>query len=154
MTNEKCSAVPVLLCLVATVLAQEPAPQRETDDTVQTFKVDVNVVNVYFNVNCVVLDVVRITIGSNTLFGPGVHIYAATHSMSRAQRRTGLEFGKPVTIEDDVWVAGGAIVCPGVVIGRRSVIGAGSVVVNDIPPDVFAAGNPCRVIRTIADLES
>jgi len=110
--------------------------------------------NVYFNVNCVVLDVVRITIGSNTLFGPGVHIYAATHSMSRAQRRTGLEFGKPVTIEDDVWVAGGAIVCPGVVIGRRSVIGAGSVVVNDIPPDVFAAGNPCRVIRTIADLES
>ena len=110
--------------------------------------------NVYFNVNCVLLDVVRITIGGNTLFGPGVHIYAATHSLSHIQRRTGLESGAPVIIEDDVWVGGGSIICPGVTIGRRCVIGAGSVVTKDIASGVFAAGNPCRVIRKLEDWES
>lgn len=102
--------------------------------------------NVYFNVNCVLLDVVRITIGSNVLLGPGVHIYAATHPMSAAKRRMGLESGAPVTIQDDVWVGGAAIICPGVTVGSRSVIGAGSIVTKDVPSDVFAAGNPCRVI--------
>ena len=110
--------------------------------------------NVYFNVNCVLLDVVRVNIGSNTLFGPGVHIYAATHSMSHIQRRIGLEFGAPVTIADDVWVGGGAIICPGVTIGSGCVIGSGSVVTKGIPSGVFAAGNPCRVIRKLEDRQS
>ena len=110
--------------------------------------------NVYFNVNCVLLDVVPITIGSDTLFGPGVHIYTATHPMAPSDRGIGLELGVPVTIQDDVWVGGGAIICPGVTIGRRSVIGAGSVVTKDISSAVFAAGNPCRVIRQLEDPES
>lgn len=104
---------------------------------------------VYFNFNCVVLDVAPVTIGDRTLFGPAVQIYTASHPMSAAERRQGIEFGKPVTIGDDVWVGGGSIICPGVNIGSRTVIGAGSVVTRDIPADVFAAGNPCRVIRQI-----
>ncbi len=106
--------------------------------------------NVYFNVNCVVLDVAHVSIGKNTLFGPGVHIYTASHPMSAAERRLGLEFGKPVTIGDDVWVGGSAVICPGLSIGCGSVIGTGSVVTRDIPEGVFAAGNPCRVIRKIS----
>ena len=105
---------------------------------------------VFFNFNCVVLDVMRVTIGSNVLFGPSVQIYSATHPMSAAERRTWLEFAKPVTIGSDIWVGGGAIICPGVAIGDRSVIGAGSVVTRSIPADAFAAGNPCRVIRSLA----
>jgi maltose O-acetyltransferase len=107
--------------------------------------------NVYFNFNCVVLDVTLVTIGSNALFGPLVQIYTATHPMDVATRRTGLESGKPVTIGNDVWIGGGAIICPGVTIGDGAVIGAGSVVTRDIPANVFAAGNPCRVIRDIAN---
>lgn len=105
--------------------------------------------NVYFNVNCVVLDVAPVTIGANALFGPGVHIYAASHPMGAADRRLGLEFGSAVAIGDDVWVGGGAIICPGVSVGAGAVIGAGSVVTRDIPASVFAAGNPCRVIRQL-----
>ncbi|GAA4331397.1 sugar O-acetyltransferase [Flaviaesturariibacter amylovorans] len=105
---------------------------------------------VFFNFNCVVLDVAPVTIGSRTLFGPNVQIYAATHPMDAATRASGLEAGKPITIGDDVWIGGSAIICPGVSIGDRSVIGAGSVVTKDIPPDVFAAGNPCRVIRPLS----
>ena len=106
---------------------------------------------VFFNFNCVVLDVAPVRIGSRTLFGPAVQIYAATHPLSAAERRTGLEAGKPVEIGEDVWVGGGAIICPGVRIGARSVVGAGSVVTRDIPEGVFAAGNPCRVIREVGD---
>lgn len=106
---------------------------------------------VFFNFNCVVLDVAPVRIGSRTLFGPAVQIYAATHPLSAAERGTGLELGRPVEIGDDVWVGGGAIICPGVKVGARSVIGAGSVVTRDIPADVFAAGNPCRVIREIGE---
>ena len=91
----------------------------------------------------------NITIGDHVLFGPGVQIYAATHPLSSVQRRAGVELGKPVTIGDDVWVDGGVIICPGVTIGPRSVIGAGSVVTKDIPEDVLAYGNPCRVVRAI-----
>jgi maltose O-acetyltransferase len=104
---------------------------------------------VFFNVNCVVLDVAPVSIGSGVLFGPAVQIYAATHPLSAAARRSGLESGKPVSIGDDVWVGGGTIVCPGVRIGEGSVVGAGSVVTRDIPAGVLAAGNPCRVIRQI-----
>jgi maltose O-acetyltransferase len=104
---------------------------------------------VFFNFNCVVLDVAPVTIGSNVLFGPSVQIYTATHPVSAAERRKWLESAKPITIGSDVWVGGGAIVCPGVTIGDRSVIGAGSVVTRDIPSDVIAAGNPARVIRVL-----
>jgi maltose O-acetyltransferase len=106
---------------------------------------------VFFNFNCVVLDVMEVKIGSNVLFGPAVQIYTAMHPMSAKERRTWLEYAKPVEIGSDVWVGGGAIICPGVKIGSGSVIGAGSVVTRDIPGGVFAAGNPCRVIREIRE---
>ncbi len=105
--------------------------------------------HVYFNFNCVLLDVMPISIGRHVLFGPGVHIYTALHPLSARERRSGLEFAKMVTIGDDVWVGGGAIICPGVVIGDGAVIGAGSVVTRDVKAGVVAAGNPCRVIRQI-----
>jgi maltose O-acetyltransferase len=105
---------------------------------------------VFFNFNCVVLDVCQVTIGDFTLFGPAVQIYTATHPLNAALRRQ-QEFGKPITIGRDVWVGGGAIICPGVTIGDRTVIGAGSVVTKDVPVGVFAAGNPCRVVREIAE---
>jgi len=105
---------------------------------------------VFFNFNCVVLDVCSVLIGSFTLFGPAVQIYTPMHPLNAAQRRRE-EFGKPVEIGSDVWVGGGAIILPGVRIGSRAVIGAGSVVARDIPESVFAAGNPCRVIRKITE---
>jgi maltose O-acetyltransferase len=103
---------------------------------------------VFFNFNCVVLDVCAVRIGDFSLFGPAVQIYTATHPFDAEQRRT-REFAKPVEIGSDVWVGGGAIICPGVTIGSRAVIGAGSVVTRDIPDGVFAAGNPCRVVRQL-----
>ncbi len=106
---------------------------------------------VYFNFNCVILDVLPVTIGDHTLIGPAVQIYTATHPLNADERRGGLEGGAPVTIGRDVWIGGGAILCPGVTIGDRSVIGAGSVVTRSIPSDVVAAGNPCRVIRSLKD---
>ena len=104
---------------------------------------------VFFNFNCVVLDVSLVTIGNRSMFGPNVQLYTATHPMDHVQRASGLEFAKPINIGDDVWVGGSAVICPGVSIGDRSVIGAGSVVTKDLPADVFAAGNPCRVIRSL-----
>lgn len=104
---------------------------------------------VFFNFNCVVLDVCRVRIGDFTLFGPAVQLYTATHPLDAALRRS-QEFGKPVEIGSDVWVGGGAIILPGVRIGSRAVIGAGSVVTRDVPDGAFAAGNPCRVIRETA----
>lgn len=104
---------------------------------------------VFFNANCVVLDVAPVTLGDFVLCGPAVHIYAASHPLRAAERRKGLEFGKPVWIGDDVWLGGGAIVLPGVRIGNGAVIGAGSVVTDDVPARVLAAGNPCRVIRRL-----
>jgi maltose O-acetyltransferase len=105
---------------------------------------------VFFNFNCIVLDVCRVSIGDYTLFGPAVQIYTATHPINAELRRT-QESGKPIEIGSDVWVGGGAILCPGIRIGSRSVVGAGSVVTRDIPEGVFAAGNPCRIIREIKD---
>lgn len=104
---------------------------------------------VYFNFNCVILDVCRVDIGNDSMFGPNVQIYTATHSMYVEERRLGTEFGKPIVIGSDVWVGGGSIICPGVTIGDGCVIGAGSVVTRDVPPYSFAAGNPCRVIRDL-----
>jgi maltose O-acetyltransferase len=105
---------------------------------------------VFFNFNCIVLDVCRVRIGSFTLLGPAVQIYTPVHPLNAELRRK-QEYGKPVEIGADVWVGGGAIILPGVHIGSRAVIGAGSVVTRDIPERVFAAGNPCRVIRDITE---
>ncbi len=109
---------------------------------------------VYFNFNCIILDPAAVMIGSNVLVGPAVQIYTATHPMRASERSKYLEFARPVKIGSDVWIGGGAIICPGVHIGSRSVIGAGSVVAQEIPADVFAAGNPCRIIRQIDDWEN
>ena len=105
---------------------------------------------VFFNFNCVVLDVCAVRIGDYSLFGPAVQIYTPMHPFNAELRRRE-EFGKPVEIGSDVWVGGGAIILPGVRIGARAVIGAGSVVTRDVPDGVFAAGNPCRVIRQITE---
>jgi maltose O-acetyltransferase len=105
---------------------------------------------VFFNFNCIVLDVCQVRIGDFTLFGPAVQIYTPMHPMNAALRRK-QEFGRPIEIGSDVWVGGGAIICPGVRIGSRSVIGAGSVVTREVPEGVFAAGNPCRVVREISE---
>jgi maltose O-acetyltransferase len=104
---------------------------------------------VFFNFNCVVLDVCEVHIGDYTLFGPGAQILTPLHPMDAKLRRE-REFGKPVHIGADVWVGGGALILAGVRIGSRAVIGAGSVVTRDIPDDVFAAGNPCRVVRKLS----
>ena len=104
---------------------------------------------VFFNFNCVVLDVCEVSIGSRTLFGPNVQIYTATHPMNYKQRASGLEYAKPIVIGEDAWIGGSVVICPGVSIGDRSVIGAGSIVTKDIPADVFAAGNPCKVVRAL-----
>jgi maltose O-acetyltransferase len=105
---------------------------------------------VFFNFNCVVLDICRVEIGDYTLFGPAVQILTPMHPLNAALRRK-QEYGKPIDIGSDVWVGGGALILPGVTIGSRTVIGAGSVVTRDIPSDVFAAGN--RVIREITQEE-
>jgi len=105
---------------------------------------------VFFNFNCVVLDVCPIRIGSFTLFGPAVQILTPMHPLNAELRRRE-EFGKPIEIGSDVWVGGGALILPGVRIGSRAVIGAGSVVTRDVPDGVFAAGNPCRVVREITE---
>jgi maltose O-acetyltransferase len=105
---------------------------------------------VFFNFNCIVLDVCRVRIGDFTLFGPAVQIYTPLHPFDAEQRRRE-EFGKPIDIGSDVWVGGGALILAGVRIGSRAVIGAGSVVTRDVPDGVFAAGNPCRVVRTITE---
>jgi maltose O-acetyltransferase len=105
---------------------------------------------VFFNFNCVVLDVCPVRIGDFTLFGPAVQILTPMHPYNASLRRE-QEFGKPVEIGSDVWVGGGALILPGVRIGSRTIIGAGSVVTRDIPDGVLAAGNPCRVIREITE---
>ena len=105
--------------------------------------------NVYFNVNCVVLDTMKIKIGSHVLFGPGVQIYAATHPSDAETRKT-LEFSKPVTIGDNCWIGGGAIILPGVTIGDNCIIGAASVVTKDVPGNSLAVGNPAQIIKKLS----
>ena len=100
---------------------------------------------VFLNFNCVILDVVEIVIGDRTQIGPAVQIYAADHPRDPAQRREGLEFGRPVRIGRDAWIGGGAIILPGVVIGDDAVIGAGSVVTRDVPAGATVFGNPARL---------
>ena len=105
--------------------------------------------NLYMNFGCVVLDCNRVTLGDNVQCGPYVQIYTAYHPLDPRQRAEGPELASPITIGSNVWLGGGVIVCPGVTIGEGSTIGAGSVVTRDVPSAVFAAGNPCRVIRQL-----
>lgn len=102
---------------------------------------------VFLNFNCVLLDVMPITIGNGTQIGPAVQIYAADHPRDAATRQQGLELGKPVSIGKDVWIGGGAILLPGVTVGDDAVIGAGSVVTRDVMAGCTVAGNPARVLR-------
>jgi len=103
--------------------------------------------NFYANFDCVILDVCPVEFGSHCLLGPGVHVYTATHSLDPAERREGLEYGKPVTVGDDVWIGGQAVLNPGVTVGDGAVVGSGAVVTDDVPPDVVVQGNPAAVVR-------
>lgn len=104
--------------------------------------------NVFINFGAVILDCAKVTIGAHTLIAPGVHIYTAQHPLEAAERAV-WEDCKPVTIGEQCWIGGHATICPGVTIGNRSVIGAGSVVTKDIPEDCLAVGNPAKVIRKL-----
>lgn len=103
----------------------------------------------YANFDCVVLDVRRVDIGRNCLFGPGIHVYTATHPLDAETRSEGLESGKPVTIGDDVWIGGRAVLNPGVTVGEGSVIASGAVVTGDVPAGVVAGGSPAAVIKPV-----
>lgn len=105
--------------------------------------------NVYFNFNCVILDVAPVKIGSNVMMGPNVQIYTASHPLNAMERAAGLELGKKINIEDHVWLGGSCVLCPGVTVGAGSIIAAGAVVTKDIPPGVIAGGNPAKVIRAL-----
>ncbi len=105
--------------------------------------------NVFMNFNCCILDVMEVTMGNNVMLAPNVQIYTATHPLEAKTRNSGREFAKSITIGNDVWIGGGAIICPGVTIGNGVVIGAGSVVTKDVPDNVFVGGNPARVIKHI-----
>lgn len=107
--------------------------------------------NFYANFDCIILDVCPVSIGSNVFMAPRVSIFAATHPIDALTRNSLLELGQPVTIGDDVWIGGNTVINPGVSIGNGSIIGSGSVVTKDIPSNVIAAGNPCRVIREISE---
>ncbi|WP_248517473.1 sugar O-acetyltransferase [Salinarchaeum laminariae] len=103
----------------------------------------------YANFDCVFLDVCRIEFGDDCLLGPGVHVYTATHPLGAEERTSGVEYGKPVTIGDQVWIGGQAVINPGVTIGDRAVIASGAVVTEDVPSDVVVQGNPAEVVREI-----
>ena len=104
---------------------------------------------VFMNFNCCILDVCEVTMGNNVLLGPNVQIYTATHPIDAETRLTWLEFAKPISIGNDVWIGGGAIINPGVTIGNGVVIGSGAVVTKDVPDNVFVGGNPAKTIKEI-----
>jgi len=106
--------------------------------------------NGFINYGCVFLDCNIIRIGDDAQIGPGVHIYTAVHPLDARTRRSGLEAAQPVTVGDNVWLGGSCVICPGVSIGDNTVVGAGSIVVRDLPANVLAVGNPCTVIRKLS----
>lgn len=105
--------------------------------------------HVFLNFSCTILDCNEVRIGHHVMIGPGVQIYTAAHLLEAEPRIRGLEVAKPITIEDNVWLGGSAILLPGVRIGRNAVVGAGAVVSRDVPANTVVAGNPARVIREI-----
>ena len=105
--------------------------------------------DVFVNFDCTFLDIVAIVIGDRTQIGPAVQVYAADHPRDPQVRRSGLEFGRPVTIGADAWIGGGAILLPGITVGEGAVIGAGSVVTKDVPAGARVAGNPARAVATL-----
>ncbi|MEW2416537.1 sugar O-acetyltransferase [Streptomyces sp. NPDC046866] len=108
----------------------------------------------FVNFNAVFLDTAPITVGADVQIGPNVQLLTPTHPLDPEPRRAGWERGLPVSVGDNVWLGGGVIVCPGVTIGENTVVGAGSVVVQDLPPGVLAVGNPARIVRTLGPGES
>lgn len=108
----------------------------------------------YVNHNCVILDCAKVTFGDNVVIGPNCGFYTAIHPLDYQTRNKGIEWAKPITVGNNVWIGGGVTVLPGVTIGDNSVIGAGSVVVKDIPSNSVAVGNPCKVIKEIIQKES
>ena len=109
--------------------------------------------NFFANYNCTIIDVAKVIIGDYCQMAPNVAIYTAGHPVHPDTRNSGYEYGKEVRIGNNVWIGGNTVICPGVTIGNNSVIGAGSVVTRDIPDWVVAAGNPCRVIRSITEAD-
>jgi maltose O-acetyltransferase len=107
----------------------------------------------YMNFNCCVLDVCQVSIGDDTLFGPFVQVYAATHPVDGNERRAGKEFGRPISIGKNCWIGGGSVICPGVTIGDNCVVAAGSVVTKNVPANSVVGGNPARVIRSVEPLK-
>lgn len=105
--------------------------------------------DVFMNFNCCILDVCEVTIGSNTMFGPNVQVYTATHPLEHKARNSGQEFAKPIVIGKNVWIGGNAVICPGVTIGDNVVVGASAVVTKSFHDNVFVAGNPAKVIKSI-----
>lgn len=105
--------------------------------------------NFYANFNCVILDVCEVRIGDNCFMAPGVHIYTATHPLNPFERTSGAEYGKPVTIGNNVWIGGSAVINPGVTIGDNAVIASGAVVTKDVPSNVVVGGNPAKIIKHI-----
>ena len=105
--------------------------------------------NFFANFDCCILDVCEVHIGDNCMMAPGVHIYTATHPIEPTLRNSGREFGKPVTIGNNVWIGGSAVINPGVTIGHNVVIASGAVVTKDVPDNVVVGGNPARVIKQI-----
>ena len=103
----------------------------------------------FANYGCVFLDVAPIAFGENCLLGPGVHVYTATHPLDPDERAAGREFGDPVTVGDDAWIGGRAVITPGVSVGDEAVVAAGAVVVDDVPARTVVGGNPAEVIRRI-----
>ena len=115
------------------------------------FQIDVGA-RTFVNVGLVCLDVARVRIGDDVQIGPGVQLLTPTHPLEPGPRRDKWESAEPITIGDNVWLGGAVVVCPGVTIGRDTVVGAGSVVTRDLPPGVLAVGNPARVVRSIAEV--
>ena len=109
--------------------------------------------NFFANYNCTIIDVAPVTIGDYCQMAPNVAIYTAGHPIHPATRNSTYEYGKAITIGDNVWIGGNTVICPGVHVGDNAVIGAGSVVTKDIPDWCVAAGNPCRVLRKITEAD-
>ncbi|WP_417291346.1 sugar O-acetyltransferase [Corallibacter sp.] len=105
--------------------------------------------NLFMNFNCCILDVAKVTIGDNCMFGPHVQIYTATHPLEFKSRNSGKEYALPITIGNNVWIGGNATICPGVTLGNNVVVGSGAVVTKSFPDDVVIAGNPAKIIKTI-----